>query len=100
MIPDFVRTQSFVHITHIILGFDNDDGSSWYHIHDNFIYGEGLKQDYGGHNSIYNDNVNIVHKYDGQNCFNTWKFVPKGNNLPHLSPLYMYIQLLVTKNNL
>ena len=28
-------------------GFDNDDGSSWYNIHDNFIYGEGLKQDYG-----------------------------------------------------
>eukprot|EP00051_Salpingoeca_urceolata_P018464 m.259210 g.259210 ORF g.259210 m.259210 type:complete len:190 (-) comp19202_c0_seq9:28-597(-) len=29
-------------------GFDNDDGSSWYDIHDNVIYGEGLKQDYGG----------------------------------------------------
>ena len=26
-------------------GFDNDDGSSWYDIHDNVIYGEGLKQD-------------------------------------------------------
>ena len=53
-------------------GFDNDDGSSWYHIHDNFVYGEGLKQDYGGHNSVYSDNVNVVHKFDGQNCFNTW----------------------------
>jgi hypothetical protein len=29
-------------------GFDNDDGSSWYHIEGNVIYGEGLKQDYGG----------------------------------------------------
>ena len=47
-------------------GFDNDDGSSGYIIHDNFIYGEGLKQDYGGHNSLYFDNVNIVHQYDGQ----------------------------------
>ena len=26
-------------------GFDNDDGSSWYDIHHNVIYGEGLKQD-------------------------------------------------------
>jgi hypothetical protein len=55
-------------------GFDNDDGSSAYHIRDNFIYGEGLKQDYGGHDSVYVDNVNVVHKYDGQNCINTWPF--------------------------
>ena len=47
-------------------GFDNDDGSSWYDIHDNFIYGEGLKQDYGGHDSRYTNNVNVVHHYDGQ----------------------------------
>jgi hypothetical protein len=44
-------------------------------IHDNFIYGEGLKQDYGGHNSQYFNNTNIVHKYDGQNCFNCWPFL-------------------------
>ena len=50
-------------------------GSSFYHIHDNFIYGEGLKQDYGGHDSSYVDNVNVVHKYDGQNCMNTWPFL-------------------------
>ena len=30
-------------------GVDNDDGSSWYDIFDNFFYGEGLKNDYGGH---------------------------------------------------
>ena len=55
-------------------GFDNDDGSSWYDIHHNVIYGEGLKQDYGGHDSKYHDNLNIVHRYDGQNCINAWPF--------------------------
>eukprot|EP00658_Telonema_sp_P-2_P085306 TRINITY_DN9700_c0_g1_i1.p1 TRINITY_DN9700_c0_g1~~TRINITY_DN9700_c0_g1_i1.p1 ORF type:complete len:811 (+),score=166.33 TRINITY_DN9700_c0_g1_i1:197-2629(+) len=55
-------------------GFDNDDGSSWYDIHHNVIYGEGLKQDYGGHDSKYHDNLNLVHQYDGQNCINTWPF--------------------------
>ena len=57
-------------------GFDNDDGSSYYDLNNNFIYGEGLKQDYGGHDSLYVDNVNVVHKYDGQNCINTWPFLP------------------------
>lgn len=56
-------------------GFDNDDGSSYYDIHENFIYGEGLKQDYGGHDSRYTNNVNVVHHYDGQNCINTWPFL-------------------------
>eukprot|EP01060_Flectonema_neradi_P033223 TRINITY_DN550_c0_g1_i1.p1 TRINITY_DN550_c0_g1~~TRINITY_DN550_c0_g1_i1.p1 ORF type:complete len:848 (+),score=215.29 TRINITY_DN550_c0_g1_i1:43-2586(+) len=55
-------------------GFDNDDGSSWYNIHHNVIYGEGLKQDYGGHDSKYENNLNLVHHYDGQNCLNTWPF--------------------------
>eukprot|EP00937_MAST-01D_sp_MAST-1D-sp2_P006054 g6054.t1 len=33
---------------------DNDDGSSFYDIHDNFFFNaEGLKQDYGGHDSSY-----------------------------------------------
>eukprot|EP00041_Stephanoeca_diplocostata_P027514 m.757752 g.757752 ORF g.757752 m.757752 type:complete len:945 (+) comp23189_c0_seq1:37-2871(+) len=55
-------------------GFDNDDGSSWNDIHHNVIYGEGLKQDYGGHDSKYQNNLNLVHHYDGQNCINTWPF--------------------------
>lgn len=55
-------------------GFDNDDGSSWYDIHHNVIYGEGLKQDYGGHDSKYRNNLNLVHKFDSQNCINTWPF--------------------------
>ena len=45
-----------------------------YNIHHNVIYGEGLKQDYGGHDSKYHHNLNIVHQYDGQNCINTWPF--------------------------
>jgi hypothetical protein len=57
-------------------GFDNDDGSTRYNITSNFIYGEGLKQDYGGHDSLYEGNVNIVHHYDNQQCFNTWPFNP------------------------
>lgn len=57
-------------------GVDNDDGSTRYFIHSNFMYGEGLKQDYGGHDSVYINNVNVVHQYDGQNCFNTWPFHP------------------------
>uniref|UniRef100_A0A7S2S791 Right handed beta helix domain-containing protein n=1 Tax=Mucochytrium quahogii TaxID=96639 RepID=A0A7S2S791_9STRA len=56
-------------------GVDNDDGSAWYNIHHNFFYGEGLKQDYGGHDSVYDSNLNVVHKYDGQNCVNTWAFI-------------------------
>ena len=55
-------------------GVDNDDGSSWYDIFDNFFYGEGLKNDYGGHDSAYHGNVNVVHPYDGQNCINVWAF--------------------------
>lgn len=60
------------------------------------IYGEGLKQDYGGHDSKYHDNLNLVssfylflffsmmisyhflnsqvHPYDGQQCINAWPF--------------------------
>jgi hypothetical protein len=58
-------------------GVDNDDGSSWYDIHDNFFFdAEGLKQDFGGHDSRYHHNVNYVVKYDGQQCLNSWPFVP------------------------
>ena len=42
-----------------------------YDIHHNVILGEGLKQDYGGHDSKYHDNLNLVQQYDGQNCINT-----------------------------
>ena len=39
-------------------GVDNDDGSSWFHIHHNLFYqAEGFKMDYGGHDSIYEYNM-------------------------------------------
>ena len=59
-------------------GFDNDDGSSWYNISRNVIFGEGFKMDYGGHDSVYANNLNIVKQYDGQNCINTANF-KRGN---------------------
>ena len=58
-------------------GFDTDDGSSWYDIHDNFFFmADGWKMDYGGHDSRFVNNV-VYHAHnDGQNCFNTWPFLP------------------------
>jgi hypothetical protein len=47
-------------------GVDNDDGSSWYDIHDNvFYWAEGFKMDYGGHNSRFFNNLVLVMPYDG-----------------------------------
>ena len=60
-------------------GVDNDDGSAWFDIHANFMWGEGLKMDYGGHDSKYHGNVNVVHPYDGQQCVNVWEFAKSGN---------------------
>ena len=58
-------------------GIDNDDGSSFYQITDNIMCGEGLKADYGGHDSVFSDNLVIVSPYDGQNCINLNHFKPK-----------------------
>jgi hypothetical protein len=50
---------------------DNDDGSSWYHIYKNVFYAaEGFKMDYGGHDSVFEDNLIMSYPYDGQQCFN------------------------------
>jgi hypothetical protein len=39
---------------------DNDDGSSWYHVFRNVMYwANGFKMDYGGHDSIFEDNIVI-----------------------------------------
>ena len=58
-------------------GIDNDDGSSWYNIHDNFFYqADGFKMDYGGHDSKFWKNLIVVMPYDGQNCFNMASFFP------------------------
>jgi hypothetical protein len=52
-------------------GVDNDDGSSWYHIHHNVFYSaEGFKMDYGGHDSVFEDNLVMSYPYDGSQCFN------------------------------
>jgi hypothetical protein len=44
---------------------DNDDGSSYYKTHDNFfVYGgNGMKNDFGGHDNMHFDNV---YAYVGQ----------------------------------
>merc|ERR1712222_135668 len=40
-------------------GVDNDDGSQYYHTHDNFmVYGrQGLKSDFGGHDNHHFNNI-------------------------------------------
>jgi hypothetical protein len=41
-------------------GIDNDDGSSWYHVYRNVMYrSNGFKMDYGGHDSVFEDNLVI-----------------------------------------
>jgi len=44
---------------------DNDDGSAFYHTHDNFLVygGQGMKNDFGGHD---NHHFNNVYAYVGQ----------------------------------
>ena len=58
-------------------GFDTDDGSSWYDIHDNFMFmADAWKMDYGGHDSRFTDNV-VYHAHnDGQNCCEHNAFTP------------------------
>jgi hypothetical protein len=57
-------------------GFDTDDGSSWYNISNNFMYqADGYKMDFGGHDTMVNDNMFYKFKGDGQNCINTWPYL-------------------------
>jgi len=57
--------------------FDNDDGSSFFYTHDNAFYdSDGFKMDYGGHDSIFANNVVAVRTYDGQACLNEGNYVP------------------------
>ena len=58
-------------------GFDTDDGSSWYWIHDNFFFdADATKMDYGGHDNIFSDNLIYVRQGDGQNCLNQGSYLP------------------------
>lgn len=56
-------------------GVDNDDGSSWFHIHNNFFYqADGFKMDYGGHDSVFEDNLVIAFPYRKSQCFGMGSF--------------------------
>ena len=47
-------------------GVDNDDGSSYYSIHDNvFFDADGFKMDYGGHGSEFYSNLVVTKPYGG-----------------------------------
>ncbi|KAJ9469344.1 hypothetical protein DIPPA_01757 [Diplonema papillatum] len=41
---------------------DNDDGSSWYEIYQNFLVYGGHKSDFGGHDKVSHDNINAMAK--------------------------------------
>eukprot|EP00039_Didymoeca_costata_P013183 m.196382 g.196382 ORF g.196382 m.196382 type:complete len:799 (+) comp15699_c0_seq3:667-3063(+) len=57
-------------------GFDTDDGSSWYNISSNFFFqADAVKMDYGGHDSVFSNNVIYVRDSDGQNCINTGAYL-------------------------
>ena len=59
-----------------LAGVDNDDGSSWYHIHNNVFYSaNGFKMDYGGHDSIFEDNLVIAYPHKGV-CVGFGSFFP------------------------
>ena len=57
-------------------GVDNDDGSSWFHIRSNVWYdSEGFKMDFGGTDSIYEDNLVVTYPHRrGQNCIGFGSF--------------------------
>jgi hypothetical protein len=59
-------------------GVDNDDGSSWYNVSNNVFYtAEGFKMDYGGHDSIFQDNLVISYPDKaGQMCIGFGSFLP------------------------
>ena len=82
--PSFVPTPRNISYNFIISnygagsGLDNDDGSSWYHVRKNVLYNsEGFKMDYGGHDSVYTENVVISfpHKWS-QHCIGFGEFFP------------------------
>ncbi len=57
-LPRTIRGNYIIANYNAAQGVDNDDGSSWFHIHHNLFYqAEGFKMDYGGHDSIYEYNM-------------------------------------------
>ncbi|CAE7521386.1 unnamed protein product [Symbiodinium natans] len=56
-------------------GIDNDDGSSFWWIHDNVFYdADGFKMDYGGHGSTFESNL-VFSKRGGGQCIGTGDFL-------------------------
>ena len=54
-----LKHNFFIDNYHLQEGVDNDDGSAYYHTHDNvFVSGTvGMKNDWGGHDNLHYDNV-------------------------------------------
>lgn len=81
--PSFVPLKRTIASNFIIAnygassGVDNDDGSSWYHIKNNVFHSAaGFKMDYGGHDSIFEDNLVISYGNRDQRCINFGDFRP------------------------
>lgn len=49
--------------------FDNDDGSAFYHIHDNFEVFGSHKNDFGGHSKVSTGNLMVYAQVYGPRCF-------------------------------
>ena len=61
-------------------GFDTDDGSAWHNINNNFFYdAQAYKNDYGGYNVKYINNINIALNGD---VHNSWGIGSVNNNGP------------------
>jgi len=69
--PDMIMQWREIHHNFFIDNYspqenvDNDDGSCFYHTHDNFLVygGNGMKNDFGGHDNHHYDNI---YAYAGQ----------------------------------
>ena len=61
-------------------GFDTDDGSAWYNMIGNFFYDAmGYKNDYGGFNVNYYENMNVaLHEQQ----YNGWEIEPVNTQGP------------------
>eukprot|EP00537_Pseudo-nitzschia_pungens_P000096 CAMPEP_0172370382 /NCGR_PEP_ID=MMETSP1060-20121228/37386_1 /TAXON_ID=37318 /ORGANISM="Pseudo-nitzschia pungens, Strain cf. cingulata" /LENGTH=1053 /DNA_ID=CAMNT_0013095627 /DNA_START=190 /DNA_END=3351 /DNA_ORIENTATION=+ len=74
-LPRIIRENLIVANYGASQGVDNDDGSSWFHIHHNVFYdADGFKMDYGGHDSIYEQNMAISLSYRDGPCFGMGSF--------------------------
>eukprot|EP01083_Nonionella_stella_P190494 705505_1 len=77
--PSYDTAYSNVHSNFIFANygssqaFDTDDGSAWYNIYNNFGWNaQGYKNDYGGYNVNFYNNLNVVwgNKAGNEACWN------------------------------